>query len=647
MRTFVLLIIFAGCFFSSTNAQTNTLADSLLMEVNKASGNNKKQFDLYYTLSAVTMADDIQQSISYALKAKDIAKKAGLKEEYAKSFLILTTAYIEAGKLDESKTAAITALQLAQEADNKVFQYYAHSNMGIVYRRQANFDSSLYHYLTAIRVAEKLNDTLLSAAYSQAAVYYLTVDDYEKAEEYNLKSLEMRMKYKDSLGVANIYNNIGILNRDKGDYKKALHYYKLAAELFYIKADSSDIAFIYNDLGAIYSKMGKTDSGGYYLRKSIDIRERHNLIIELPYTYNYLGENYEREGDLMNAERFIKKALALAIAIKNNKQHYEALESLSDFYSRNKIYDSAYSYLQQYRVFRDSIRRLDNEKVMAELNTRYETEKKEKRIQEQQFEITRKNYMLGVVVVLVLSIALLLYSAYRRNKLKQATALQATILKQQELATKAVLEAEENERQRIAGDLHDGVGQIMSAAKINLATVAGDISFSSDVQRERFENALKLVDESCAEVRNVSHNIMPNSLLRNSLAAAVRLFINKIDQHVIKINLYTEGLNEKLDERIETMLYRIVQECVNNVIKHSKANTLDISLVRENNEISITIEDNGQGFDATDKKKLEGIGMKNIQSRIEYLKGTVEWDSASGRGTVVSIYVPLQTTTNV
>lgn len=580
-------------------------------------------------------------SIMYGLKAQDVAKKSGLDEQYAKSFLILAAAYLEAGRLEECKEAATAGLSLSEEIGNKTYQYHAHRNLGTVSRRQAHFDSALYHYMACNKVAEQLNDTLLSASYSSLAAYYSTIKQLDKAEEFNLKALELRKKYNDSVDIANTYNNLGILNREWGNYKQALAYYKLAAEIYLASDNQSDIAYIYNDLGAVYSKMGRTDSGGYYLKKSIAIREEINELIELPYTYNYLGENYEREGDIKQAEQYIKKALGLAIQMGNNKQHYEALESLSDFFSRNRMYDSAYAYLQLYKNFRDSIRQLDNERLMEELYARYETELKEKKIQEQEFEIARKNYLLLAGIIIVMAGGLLAYSAYKRSKLKQQATLQAAVMKQQEIATRAVLEAEENERQRIAGDLHDGVGQMMSAAKINLVTIADDIDFTTDAQKQRFENALKLVDDSCSEVRAVSHNIMPNALLRNSLAGAIRNFINRIDQHVIKINLHTEGLNEKLDENMESMLYRVVQESVNNVIKHAGANTLDISLVRDDREVSITIEDNGKGFDTADQKKKEGIGMKNIKSRISFLKGTVEWDSAPGRGTVVSIHVPV------
>lgn len=618
------------------------VVDSLVSEAEKAGKDPVKLFNIYYRLCSIAMQGDISTSIEYAEKANAIARKAGLEDELTKSYLIWTTANLMGGRIEDAFETATRGLQLAKQGANYRYQYYAFRNMANVYRREANYDSALYYYLNVLKVSEAyLSDTFVSEAYTGLGAYYATIGDLDKAEANHLQALALRIKLNDSVDMANSYNNLGIINRDREDYKKALTYYFKARDIYLAKTDSSDVAYIYNDIGATYSKSGILDSGDYYLQKSIGIRERMKEYIELAYTYNYLGENYERMGDLKNAELYIKKALALAVEIKNTKQNYEALESLSDFFARNKMYDSAYKYLQQYRFFRDSIRSMDDEKMIAELNTMYETEKKEKKIQEQQFELTKKNYLLTGSAALLAAISLLGYSGYRRYRLQQQAAMQEAILKQQELATRAIIEAEENERKRIAGDLHDGVGQMMSAAKINLSSLSSEIQFADEQKKLRFENALKLVDDSCAEVRNVSHNIMPNSLLRNSLAAAVRDFINKIDNSVLKINLHAEGLNEKIDENVEIMLYRIVQECVNNVIKHSGADTLDITLVNDAEEITATIEDNGKGFNTADKSKFDGIGLKNIRTRVDYLKGTVEWDSSPGRGTVVSIHIPL------
>lgn len=218
--------------------------------------------------------------------------------------------------------------------------------------------------------------------------------------------------------------------------------------------------------------------------------------------------------------------------------------------------------------------------------------------------------------------------------------MQVTLLKQQEMATRAVLEAEEAERQRIAKDLHDTIGQMMSAAKMNLSAFEHETEFKTTRQKTAFQTAVALVDDSCKEIRTVSHNMMPNALLKYNLAAAIREFVGKLD-HSLKVHLHTEGLDERMDSNVESILYRVIQECVNNVLKHSKADTLDISIVREPTVITATIEDNGCGFNTADPGKFNGIGLKNIRTRIDYLKGSLDFDSKIGNGTLVAIHVPL------
>ena len=150
-----------------------------------------------------------------------------------------------------------------------------------------------------------------------------------------------------------------------------------------------------------------------------------------------------------------------------------------------------------------------------------------------------------------------------------------------------------------------------------------------------------MVDAGCKEVRAVSHNMMPTALLKNNLPDAINEFISKLDNRALKVHLHSEGFNEPINSSIESVLYRVLQECVNNVIKHANADVLDISLVKEPNEIIATIEDNGQGFETSSNAGKDGIGLKNIFTRIEFLKGTVDLSSAPGRGTQIAIYVPV------
>ena len=280
------------------------------------------------------------------------------------------------------------------------------------------------------------------------------------------------------------------------------------------------------------------------------------------------------------------------------------MQALATAYQGSGEPNAAYQTLQLSIRTKDSLVNVNSEAKIAELQTVYETEKKQQQINLQQAEISKKNFIITSIVLLTIMLALLGFSGYRRYKLLEKARLQSTIINQQELATRAVIKAEEDERQRIARDLHDGVGQMMSAAKMNLSAFESRISFDSPERRFEFERIIGLVDESCREIRSVSHNMMPNALLRNSLASAIREFIDKIEGPTLKIHLFTRGLDERLDANVETVLYRVIQECVNNVIRHADATTLDITLIRDKEGISATIEDNGKGFDTKKRSQL-------------------------------------------
>nr|MBP9739259.1 sensor histidine kinase [Chitinophagaceae bacterium] len=232
-----------------------------------------------------------------------------------------------------------------------------------------------------------------------------------------------------------------------------------------------------------------------------------------------------------------------------------------------------------------------------------------------------------------------LYFSRKKNALKNEMA--TAILKEKNNAAMAILAAEEKERKRIASDLHDGIGQMMSAVKMNLSSLAYKLTSLTPQEAALLEKTMALTDESCKEVRTVSHNMMPNALLKSGLSSAIKTFVDKIDHKKLKVNLHSEGLDNRLPDTVEIVLYRVIQETVNNVIKHAKANQLDIAIIKDVDGLSCTIEDNGIGFNFNDKNLTEGIGLKNIQARITYLQGTVEWDAVPNKGTLVSIHIPM------
>ena len=216
--------------------------------------------------------------------------------------------------------------------------------------------------------------------------------------------------------------------------------------------------------------------------------------------------------------------------------------------------------------------------------------------------------------------------------------LQAIEIEQKKKLTHAVMKAEEDERKRIAEDLHDSVAQKMVVAKLNLEALANGLELE-DQKQTIYGNINMLLKESTDEVRSLSHSMMPHAFERYGLTNSVKDFLDKIHKKNLKINFNAEGDFSAIKESKALLIYRIMQECIQNVLKHSAATRLDISMMCANNEADVIIEDNGNGFNADEINY--GTGLKNIQSRIEFLNGKSDINSSPGKGTVVAIYVPL------
>lgn len=551
------------------------------------------------------------------------------------------------GSIKEAETAILAAISLFEKEKPQPVSIRAYLHAGWLYRRLRERGKAVEYGMRALKLAEQTRDTVnIGNGYNQLAILYVDIEDYEKALEYHRHALHWRRFSGNAVSIALSLGNIGIVNMRLGHYNAALAAHKQGVQTVIQAGDRSEEAFFYNDIGSTYLYKGDTDSAIHYLKKSIAMREVLQETNEIAYTYNYLGEAYEKAGDIRGGEQWIKKALQTAIDIDNTKQHQEALESLSDFYARNQLYDSAYAYLHKHKVYSDSIAQSDREKLIDELAAQYETEKKEQQIEIlsqqtalQKLRLRQRGIVLIAAIVLLSVLAGFIYFVQNKRKLQTKARLQKRLSEQQQQAARDVLQAEERERRRIATDLHDGVGQLMSAALLSLHEVTDDASIPALV-RPQLERATALVGEGYDEMRSISHQMMPNALLKAGLASSIKEFLEKIEGKQLKIQLDVVGLDERLDEQTETVLYRVIQETVTNVIKHAQASKLSIQLVRDSDGIDATIEDNGIGFKATRIAEGEGIGLKNIFSRIALLNGTVEVDTAPGRGTLMVIHIP-------
>ena len=229
------------------------------------------------------------------------------------------------------------------------------------------------------------------------------------------------------------------------------------------------------------------------------------------------------------------------------------------------------------------------------------------------------------------------------RQLQENSILLQKLNNEQKRVFQAVLQGEENERKRLAFELHDGIGQLLSVVKLNISSLEQWIDKKNKQVVELVESIIVLVDDSCREVRNISHNLMPNTVIQFGLVAALEEFSRKINRaKQVKVHYQNFEFNIQLDPQTETTLYRIIQEIVNNAIKHSEATDIYIQLIKDENELIILIEDNGKGFDKKILESDKGLGIRNIISRIEYINGKVEIDSIIGKGTSYHISINLE-----
>ncbi|MCY7310549.1 MAG: sensor histidine kinase [Chitinophagaceae bacterium] len=594
----------------------------------------------FYFLIAILLFTSLAQAqVNVDSLQAVVNSKRPYSEKINASLKILET--FELKNFDSTLIEGEKALALARKNTDSIAVAEIKRHIGVASYFQGKYDVAAKNYYESVAILEKVNEPKkLAPVYNELGKLYRKTRDLDKAMENYDKAASIFKQLKDTGGISMILNESGVVYEYKADYKEALNRYNSSLTLAEKKGDSLSVSYSLSNIAGVYVIEKKYGEAEANLLRALNIRRLLKDSFAIALTYSDLGVAMNGKGDYDKATSYLQMSNKLAETLRYIELQSNNYNELASVAQRKGRYQEAYEYFLKRSYLRDSLYAMEKTKQIAELNTKYESAKKEQQIQQQHSRIRMQNFLFIGIGGLILLTGLLIYSQYRRNKLRQETKMKTEMMKQQEMAVKAVIEAEENERQRIAKDLHDGVGQMMSAAKMNLSAFESEIKFDNEEQKESLQKVIQLVDESCKEVRTVSHIMMPNALLKNNLAAAIHDFVNKLNNKNLQAHVNTVGLDERMGSNIETVLYRVIQECVHNAIKHAGATTLDISLIRDKEGISGTIEDNGKGFDVADKENFEGIGLKNITTRIEYLKGTVDFDSAPGRGTVVAFHVP-------
>jgi signal transduction histidine kinase len=556
---------------------------------------------------------------------------------------VLLTSKLSRISFNETFKVGEEGLILATKLKDSVASAEINHSIGIANYFKGEYEKAAAYYFYAQGIYERRN-LLQKQAYAMndLAKLYRKTRDLKRALRFYNSALELFRKLNDSSGVQMIMNESGVVYEYQGNYDEAIRHYNAALQIATKLNDEGGKGWCYNFLAGVYVLQSKFELAEDYNLRALAIRQKLKDTFALTLSYADMGVMYSSWNKFERAVYYLDESNKLAERMEYRELLSNNYAALSRIANVTGDYKKALDYYTWHTQLKDSLFNAQKTRQVEELSTLYETNKKEQQIQVQQFTINKRNQQIFFILFFTLLSAVVAYLFYNRYRWKQQVKLQTEILRQQELATQSILEAEEKERTRIAKDLHDGVGQMMSAARMNLSSFYNTAKIEDSEQNKSLTNIIHLVDDSCKEVRAVSHSMMPSALLNKGLSDAVKELTDKISNKELQASFYSEGFTERLNTTTETILFRVIQECINNSIKHADASTLDISLIHDNDGISVTIEDNGKGFSNIQQQKEEGMGLSNIRSRIQFLKGTVDIDSSPGNGTLVAIHVPIQ-----
>ena len=635
------VIFFVACI-SAVPAQTKII-DSLKKEITAAGSSTIKLSKIFELCNQYrSMHPDTLQY--YVSMAKKIAASSGNPQDIANTEYYSAVLLIRAGKTDSALAVIEKNIQLPDDKNNRqlrnsfsilkcnllirnnrqkeaietgllllhiadaqndaALQVKAKTVIGWAYMELGQNRDALNLSFNAIDTWQK-NDTsvYIAVVYSNIAAVYNELNKNDSAEYFIIKAIERAKQEQNLTALTNgyyIYSDICVAGKNKVKAEsllvEGLRIRKQIGDVFYIV---SDIA----QLGVFYANNNQPRKGIEAVKEGIAIAEQNNLYAKLPFLYAALAKNYKAAGNLAAYSSTLIKIIDL----------------------------------------KDSLYRRNNAEALAEMQTKYDVQKKENTIIQQQYDLTKENYFIYASAGLLAATVLIAVAFFKNRQKNQRLKMQQLLLEQKKKTTQAVMQAEEDERKRIALELHDSVAQKMVVAKLNLEAFESDLHNLTSEQKDVYNNIFSLVDESCTEVRELSHSMVPQAFFKSGLTDALKSLTDKIKSKNLHVTLSAAGDLNNLDPNSELMIYRIVQECIQNVLKHAKASRLDIALIAENNELDITIEDNGTGFDASLKSE-DGLGMKNLYSRIEYLNGTIDITSTPGKGTAIAMYIPMNRT---
>ncbi len=568
--------------------------------------------------------------------------------------------YNDIGEYDKAVKCAEQALPTAAKSGDPSTISFCHNLLGTAYFFKGNYALASSEYFTALDVLKKIDSLNFKAAltiYSNLAALYGRMNQPEKVRNY-LETGENIARDK-VLTHGNANAQLATLLVSKGNYFERNHSPDSATACYLEVLDilkMPDVAeskrtrltaLALMNIGACALQKGDYSAAAKYAQMGIDLAKGKYAFIVANGSY-ILGEALRKLKRYKEAESILLGALRLSATQNTKDQLLVGYGTLVNVYKDSRNFEKALIYTDSLQGIKDSLYSIEKEKAIAQFESKYLLAEKNQQLarneliieqQKNNNRLTKFWLSAGIAAVSLLSMLFIAYFYFRHQK--QQLVISALEQKNTISVLKGVVQGEENERIRLARDLHDGIGGMLSATKMRFMALRHqhkDLNTSP-----RYMEAMGLLDVMGDEIRKTSHNLMPETLLKQELPEALRNFCNEMKADAsLQIDFQSFGNFGELLNDFKLNVYRIVQELLKNVVQHAHATYVVVQLMRLDGYLTLNVEDNGAGFDT--EKTSDGIGLQNLRARVSRNNGHITVRSTQGSGTTVLIEFELANT---
>lgn len=557
------------------------------------------------------------------------------------SYQIITDNRVRNGDNELAKLYLDTCYAIVKKLKSKSYYAKVKYTEGLYFKFNGKSDAAMQNWFEATEIYKTQKDEInLVGTLAAIAREYLDLKQYEKAEKHLIDIINRKIKLGDEISLSNSYNTLANVYTDTKRLDEAITYFNKAIYLSSKHADTVSLAYTYNNLARAYNKQEKIKEAKKYWEKSYGLFMKANdafgtamIINNMAYIQiklkNYKeGIKYAKQAVIYSEEHDIQLELERAHSnlldayyglndFKNGFKEYEIIIDMKDARFNEDVADALADAEQKYKskIQQDSITILNSDKRVTTLL--FEEEKNKS-----------LNYKIILITILlfILIISIITYLWYKNKQEK-------TKFMQQNLLNQTVLETEQIERERIARDLHDSVGQKLSVVKMQLSMKNTDT-----------QSASNLLDEAIQDVRNVSHNLMPADLSKGLITAIENMSEQvNMSSNTLQVHLHISD-NARLlfiNKQQSMLIYRMIQELLNNAIKYAQAKNIHINMDCNKNQLNLNLTDDGIGFDINSIENKDGLGIKNIKERVQQMIGNIQLISKDGKGTQYQISIPI------